>query len=152
MFYSCWWDQSFWLAKTVLFYLKPLFLHMKTIISSKIRSHQPKWMILLKNTFPLDRKKLLLTGVSQGSQKKKTKQKTNKQTKHSGQKTLFPLGRKSVYFNRINNFFKNTFPRDGIAAFTLKNLWESPNNCFPLAGIWFILKNWFPSNFKNSFH
>ena len=36
-------------------------------------------MILLKNTFPLDRKKLLLTGVSQGSQKKENKTK-NKQT------------------------------------------------------------------------
>ena len=46
---------------------------------------------------------------------------------------------------------KNTFPLYGKAAFALKNFWKNPQNWFPLARIWFVLKLTL-FNFNNSFH
>ena len=76
-------NPSFWLVESEFLSIEnsillftAFFLSVETIISSKIRFHQPKTRISLKNTFPLHRKKLARSQINR--------------------KKWFPLARKSV--------------------------------------------------------
>ena len=130
------------------------FLLVETIISSKLRFHYTKIRSSLKNTFPLDGRKMAglskkwrkkMISISQRNSWPLAKMSSFSQNffllipvmvctqwNSTDQKILFPLGKWRI--------LKNRFPLYGKAALTLKNLWKIDKNWCLLARIWFVFK------------